>query len=73
VAGFDDIASSSYLSPRLTTVRVEAYRLGERAVQLLLDAMRVGGTPHPTHETLPTTLVVRDSSGARSSAPERVR
>ena len=68
VVGFDDIASSSYLSPRLTTVRVEAERLGERAVQLLLASMQNPANGPPRHEILPATLVVRESSGT-SIAP----
>jgi LacI family transcriptional regulator len=63
VVGFDDIASASYLSPRLTTVRVEAGRLGARAVQLLLASMQGRTSGGPSHEILPTTLVVRESSG----------
>jgi len=68
VTGFDDIASSSFLSPRLTTVRVEAWRLGQRAVQLLLAAMQGGAAAPPEHEILPATLVVRESSGSATTA-----
>lgn len=65
VAGFDDIAIASYLSPRLTTVRVEASRLGERAAQLLMEAVRRRSeTTVAAHEVLPTSLVVRESSDA---------
>jgi LacI family transcriptional regulator len=64
VTGFDDIAMASYLTPRLTTVRVEASRLGERAVQLLFGAMHGRNGDAPPHEILPTSLVVRESSGA---------
>lgn len=67
VTGFDDIASSSYLTPRLTTVRVEAYRLGERAVQLLVAAMRGPSSAPRCHEVLPTTLVIRESTGGTVS------
>ncbi len=75
VAGFDDIAIASYITPRLTTVRVEASRLGERAVQLLMEAIRNRGANAPaSREVLPTSLVVRESSdasaleGSRSAA-----
>src|SRR5678815_5182206 len=65
VAGFDDIAIASYISPRLTTVRVEASRLGERAAQLLMEAVRRRSeSPIAAHEVLPTSLVVRESSDA---------
>jgi len=63
VAGFDDIALARHLTPPLTTVHVDAYQLGERAVQRLLR--RDAGEPAPghSHEVLPTWLVVRSSCG----------
>lgn len=73
VAGFDDIAICSYLSPRLTTVRVEPNTLGERAVQLLLDAMAGGAESGPRHVILPATLVVRESCGAAPAKHRRGR
>ncbi|NOT33452.1 MAG: LacI family DNA-binding transcriptional regulator [Candidatus Eisenbacteria bacterium] len=73
LAGFDDISIASYLTPRLSSVRVEASRLGERAVQLLLGCLARVAAPGPRqpmpHEILPTSLVVRESSGA---TPDRV-
>jgi LacI family transcriptional regulator len=70
IAGFDDIAIASYLTPRLTTVRVDAYRLGERATQLLLEALedpQAPGSAAPIHEVLAATLVVRDSTARRAN------
>jgi LacI family transcriptional regulator len=78
VAGFDDIALARHLTPPLTTVHVDAYQLGERALQRLLR--RDAGEPAPgrSHEVLPTWLVVRASCGAspiegrrESDAPAR--
>jgi len=64
VVGFDDIAIARHLSPPLTTVHVDAFQLGERAIQRLLR--RDSGEPAPSrsHEVLPTWLVVRESCGA---------
>jgi LacI family transcriptional regulator len=64
IAGFDDIALARHLSPPLTTVHVDAYQLGERALRRLLR--RDPGEPAPgrSHEVLPTWLVVRGSCGA---------
>lgn len=64
VTGFDDIAISQYLSPPLTTVHVDAYELGARAIRLWAAA---AASPQPQashHEVLPTTLVVRSSCGS---------
>jgi LacI family transcriptional regulator len=63
VTGFDDIAIAQYLSPPLTTVRVDAYELGARAVQLWMQAAAGNGAA-PRHEVLPARLVVRHSCGA---------
>jgi LacI family transcriptional regulator len=71
VVGFDDIAMARYLNPPLTTVHVDAYRLGERAVEMLLE--QPGSRPgrHPRHEVLSTTLVVRSSCGSSSALQAR--
>lgn len=71
VTGFDDIELARYLSPPLTTVRVDAYGLGERAVLQWLEAVRTNGTGKPRQEVLPTTLVVRGSCGAAGPAVPR--
>jgi LacI family transcriptional regulator len=68
VTGFDDIAMARYLNPPLTTVHVDAYRLGERAVERLL---KVDDTPRSRREVLPTTLVIRRSCGSREMEPSR--
>lgn len=73
VAGFDDIAIASYLTPRLTTVRVEAARLGERAVQLLMDAIRSRPPGSSAHEILPASLVVRESSGISTQEGSKLK
>jgi LacI family transcriptional regulator len=71
VAGFDDIAIARHLTPPLTTVHVDAYQLGERALQRLLR--RDAGEPAPgrSHEVLPTWLVVRASCGTTPSEGRR--
>ena len=67
VVGFDDIEMAHYLNPPLTTVHVDTYRLGERAVERFLSLARDGAADGPRHEVLPTTLVVRGSCGASRS------
>jgi LacI family transcriptional regulator len=68
LAGFDDIAVARYLNPPLTTVRVDAFQLGQRAVALWLahGQDRAGGRG-PMREVLPVKLVVRGSCGWRPS------
>lgn len=66
VAGFDDIAIAQYVTPALTTVRVDAYELGARAVRLLVGAIGADNGAPCRKEVVPATLVIRQSSGARS-------
>jgi LacI family transcriptional regulator len=67
IVGFDDIAIAQYLNPALTTVRVDACELGERALQLLMPFARERRPAGPHRETLATSLVVRASCGAQQA------
>ena len=64
IVGFDDIGLARHLTPPLTTVHVDAFQLGERALHRLLRHDRGEPAPSRSHEVLPTWLVVRDSCGA---------
>ena len=62
VVGFDDLASSRYLTPALTTIRQPMREIGERAVNLLLAIIE--GVDVPLQQTLEFSLMVRGSTGA---------
>ena len=63
VVGFDNIVSSAFCTPELTTVAHERNRL---TVEMLFASLK--GTPSPvSHQTVPTRLVVRESCGASSA------
>lgn len=80
VVGFDDNPSSAHMDPALTTVRQPFYEMGRRASEILLsfvDAPRpvnglngwMPGAPtsifdEPIRIKMPTSLIVRASSGA---------
>jgi LacI family transcriptional regulator len=64
VAGFDDIPISRYLTPALSSVRVSINDLGARAMEQLVRAVEEQNHHERVHQTLPTTLVIRDSCGA---------
>ncbi len=66
IGGFDDIPMARYVEPALTSMHVDIHALGARATSWLLDALRSSNGRELRHETLPTTLVVRRSCGARS-------
>lgn len=67
VAGFDDVPIGRYLSPSLTSVRVDVNHMGARAVELLCHA--IAGDAPPAQELLQTTLVVRRSCGGGTDEP----
>lgn len=60
IIGFDDIEMAQYVTPPLTTVHQPKLRLGELAMQMLLDLLE--GRPVQNH-TLATDLVPRASTG----------
>ncbi|HEU5218237.1 MAG TPA: LacI family DNA-binding transcriptional regulator [Gemmatimonadales bacterium] len=65
IGGFDDIPMARYIEPALTSVHVDISALGERAAARLFSALERRGDRTFGRETLPTTLVVRRSCGAR--------
>ncbi len=64
VAGFDDIPTARYMHPPLSTVRVDISALGERATSRLLAVMANGRNHTKRRETIPVTLVVRESTAS---------
>jgi LacI family transcriptional regulator len=63
VAGFDDIPMARYANPPLSTVRVAIAELGAHAVALLLKGGALADGQERQQKVLPTTLVVRASTG----------
>ncbi|HYL40326.1 MAG TPA: LacI family DNA-binding transcriptional regulator [Candidatus Binatus sp.] len=66
VAGFDDIATAALTSPSLSTVRLPLRDLGRRGFAFA-ERRLAGESPEP--EQLPTTVVLRDSTGPAPAAP----
>jgi DNA-binding LacI/PurR family transcriptional regulator len=64
VVGFDDIPLAAMVTPPLTTVSAPTELAGRAAVQALLDRLEDGaGARQAEVQRLPTTLVVRGSTG----------
>jgi LacI family transcriptional regulator len=61
VVGFDDLPSSAWIQPRLTTVRQPIRQMAATAAQALLKSVLEGPQP-ATRMELATTLVVREST-----------
>ncbi len=66
VAGFDDIPMAALTAPRLSTVRLPLHEIGRRGFE---HASRIlaGGRPRPV--TLPTEIVLRESTAAPPGRP----
>jgi DNA-binding LacI/PurR family transcriptional regulator len=60
IVGFDDLESSEYTDPALTTVAQPAYQMGASGADLLLNRI-AGGRGAPVHLVLPTELKLRHS------------
>ena len=71
VIGFDDLPHAAFLNPALTTIHLPLYDVGRRGCDRLID--RVEGKAVHITDTLPTHLVVRDSTAMarpRTGNPE---
>jgi LacI family transcriptional regulator len=62
VTGFNDMALADRLSPALTTIRVNHYRAGIEAAELIVEVVAQQGAAAPRHVVLPVELIVRDSA-----------
>ncbi len=67
VIGFDDRPESAVQEPALTSVQVPLFRMGYRAVELLVQ--RIHGDPMPDGRVqVATRLIIRESCGCGRSA-----
>jgi len=67
VVGFDDLPAAALTHPPLTTVRQPLYEMGRTAAAMVMSAAR--GEAFQGRVELPTSLVVRESSGRRPDGP----
>ncbi|MBB3275895.1 MULTISPECIES: LacI family DNA-binding transcriptional regulator [unclassified Pseudoxanthomonas] len=65
IVGFDDLASSRYLNPPLTTISQPMREIGMGAVKLLLAIIEGVDVPH--QQTLEFSLMLRGSTAAPAS------
>jgi LacI family transcriptional regulator len=63
IVGFSDWMFSAIVAPSISTVSQQGYKMGQKAAELLLQEINSKDTfVEPTHITLPTHLIVRQSS-----------
>lgn len=68
IVGFDDVDLAQFVTPPLTTVHQPKLRLGQVAMEMLMDLL--AGRPVQDH-LLPTELVLRASTAAPAPTPVR--
>ncbi|WP_018930479.1 LacI family DNA-binding transcriptional regulator [Gracilibacillus lacisalsi] len=61
VVGFDDISTSSIISPSLTTIKQPIHEMGKTAVNILIEQMESSESIAPRKIILPTQLIKRDT------------
>jgi LacI family transcriptional regulator len=71
VIGFDDIKEAEHMLPPLTSVAVNAQKLGSRAAQLLMRQI-ASGNFEPESVLCPTSLIIRASCGTSTAAREEM-
>src|SRR6266851_832277 len=67
IMAFDDVPASAMTHPPLTTIRQPLYEMGRTAASMVMAAVR--GEPIAQRIELPTSLVIRESSGK----PDRIK
>jgi LacI family transcriptional regulator len=72
IIGFDDISQSSFVYPKLTTVRQPLEQMGQVAVKMLLERIE-DPSRRPQQVALATQLVIRDSCGPYQIQRDRHR
>lgn len=70
IVGHNDMPMVDSLQPPLTTVAIPQYEIGRRAAGRLLELLS-GAAPGPSHDLLPTRLVIRGSTSGRGAATDR--
>lgn len=71
VVGFNDVPFAERIAPALTTVRFDHYKMGAIAAQILLGKIGVIEPAPSDHVSLPSELVVRESTGPVKGTPLR--
>ena len=61
VATFDNYPMAEYMTPPLTAIDVDTYRLGEMAAELLIHKIKETG-PVNKNNLIPTELIIREST-----------
>lgn len=72
IVGFNDIEMAQYITPSLTTIRQDAFKIGKLAAEIVVN--RIEGKEQANRTILKPELIVRDSCGAiiKNSAKKKI-
>lgn len=62
IVGFDDTHYASFLTPTLTSIRIDKYRLGVEAVKTLVSMIRSKNSMFEIKKVIRPSLIVREST-----------
>ncbi len=62
VIGYDDLEIARYVTPSLTTIRQPTRKMGEKAVELIIDSLSGKGGIKPTEIVFKSELIKRESA-----------
>lgn len=63
VAGFNNVQLSSYFSPSLTSVDINAFTLGEKAFEMIFNSLE-NPEQTPSNAKVGTNVIIRESTGS---------
>ena len=70
VVGYDDLRILDYIAPRLTSIRVPKWEVGETAAEMLYKEIESGASHPPRKVYLRASLVLGESTGAPAPASQ---
>ncbi len=62
IIGYDDLEIARYITPPLTTIRQPTRKMGEKAVELIIDYLTGREPPKPTEIVFKSELIKRESA-----------
>ena len=62
IIGYDDLEVARYVTPPLTTIRQPARKMGEKAVEIVIDELESKGTKVPMEVVFKSELIKRGSA-----------
>lgn len=69
IIGFDDTHYASFLTPTLSSIRLDKYRLGVEAVKTLVSLIRTKTGTNEMKKVIRPSLIVRESTGGARPSP----